>query len=100
MGRNELRVAGERLLAEARAVRAAYPDGAAMRRVPASGVGPTGDDEGSEALRAAMRYLRDEMAVVRDGRAGTLAVLDDEVANVERRMRDLARASGADEPPP
>jgi hypothetical protein len=83
MGGYELLVAGERLLAEARALRAAFPDVEAMRRVPASEV------EASvvvETLSAALRYLRAEVALVRSGEADCLTVLDDEIENVRRAL--------------
>jgi hypothetical protein len=74
-------------LAQARALRAAFPDPAAMAQV-AVGDGwpkPPGGD-GLSGVWAALRYLRDEMVLVRDGRAGTLAVLDDEIAHVEHQL--------------
>jgi hypothetical protein len=88
MGRYELRVMGERLLAEARALRAAFPDAAAMWRVPATGgeAGSAGGGEAAADFRAAVGYLRAEMALVRDGKADSLTVLDDEIANVERLL--------------
>ena len=87
MGVGELRAAGERLLAEARAVRAAFPDAAAMRQVPAGedAADGSGGGEGTE-FRAAVGYLCAEIAVVCAGKAADLTVLDDEMANVERAM--------------
>jgi len=81
MGECELRAMAERLLREARALRAAFPNVDAMRVAVGEGAAVP---PGGAALRAALRYLRDEMAVVRDGRADSLVVLDDEIANVER----------------
>lgn len=83
---DEVRRMGSGMLADARAIRAVYPDEAAMRGVdigpaPAGGEPPT--------LAAAMKYLWDEMGLVRAGRAGTLAVLDDEIANVESLLARL-----------
>jgi hypothetical protein len=66
----------EQLLAQARALREAYPGGSDL---PVADL-PDGDPE----LVAALRYLRDEMLLARDGRAGSLAVLDDEAAHVRR----------------
>jgi hypothetical protein len=80
---NELRTM-TRMLNEARALRAAYPDAEAMRALPVGALpaeSPGGD--AASALRAALGYLRDEMLLVRAGRAGNLIVLDDEIACVE-----------------
>lgn len=85
MDRSELRSLGKRLLKEARAIRGAYPDADTMRESPLSDV-PTasfGDDHGAATFWAALGYLRAEMALVRNGKAGTLTVLEDEIANVE-----------------
>ena len=75
------------MLAEARALRAAYPDAGAMAALPVSGLptAPPGDGKGPVELH----YLRDEMLVVRAGRAADLTVLDDEMANVERLLRRI-----------
>lgn len=87
MERDMLRAAGRQLLDEAEALRQAFPDAAALRDLP---VGPrVGPGDGSGPLRAALGYLRDEMLVVRGGRAGTLAVLDDEMAHVEDLLARL-----------
>ena len=87
MGRDEVRVMGSRMLAEARALRAAFPDTGAMGELPVSPV-PVASDAAEEPsdCRAALGYLRDEMLVVRAGRAADLTVLDDEMANVERLL--------------
>lgn len=87
--RTELRHEGSLLLAEARELRAAFPDVGAMSGLPVSSLpeGPC-DGEGLADRRAALAYLRDEMLVVRAGRAADLTVLDDEMANVERLFRD------------
>jgi hypothetical protein len=88
MGRDELRVVGERLLEQARALRTAFPNLAAMRQVAVGDIGtePVGEVGRAVALRAALGYLRNEMVLVRDRRADALTVLDDEIANVERLM--------------
>lgn len=80
-----------RILAEARALRAAFPDADAMREVRVSDLpaAPPGSDEGAPSCRAALSYLYDEMLVVRAGKAADLTVLDDEMANVERLLRHL-----------
>jgi hypothetical protein len=74
------------MLGEARALRAAFPDAEAMRELPVSPLPPAAENGGQEAAecRAALGYLRDEMMVVRAGRAMDLTVLDDEIACVER----------------
>jgi hypothetical protein len=82
--RIELRSMGARLLSEARALRAAFPDGEAMRALPVSPLSP--EVSGQEAVRAALVYLRDEMLLVRSGKANELGVLDDEIARVERLL--------------
>ncbi|MBN9118107.1 MAG: hypothetical protein J0I06_02910 [Planctomycetes bacterium] len=86
MSRNELRAAGLRLLADARALRAAFPAVAAMRTVSLGEVGSVPLDRNLAEFHAAMRHLQAEMVVVRDGRADSLAVLDDEIANVVRLL--------------
>lgn len=75
-----MRALAAQLLGEAGALRAAFPDPSALRAVAVSHVPPDGGD----ALLAALGYLRDEMLLVRDGTAGTLAVLDDEASHVRR----------------
>ncbi|MBN9520669.1 hypothetical protein J0H58_19485 [bacterium] len=79
-----------RMLAEARALRAAFPDADAMGELPVSAVpvSPDATDALSDC-RAALGYLRDEMLVVRAGKATDLTVLDDEMANVERLLRKV-----------
>ena len=87
MNQDELRAAGVELLAQARVLRAAYPDPAALAAVAVPARLP--DDRCGAADRPAgrvLRYLRDEMLLVQAGRAGTLTVLDDEMANVERLL--------------
>jgi hypothetical protein len=88
VNRDEARSLGSCLLTEARALRAAFPDAAAMgvltvTSVPAAGVAA----EGPSDCLAALVYLRDEMLVVRAGKAADLTVLDDEMANLERHLR-------------
>ncbi|WP_439628877.1 hypothetical protein [Gemmata sp.] len=83
MDREEIEAIGVRLLAEARALREAFPDaavvpGRAVPDVPDGEAGPEG------ALWRALRCLRDEVALVRAGAAGTVVVLGDEIACVER----------------
>ena len=73
-----------RILAEARAIRAAFPDTQAMQGVTISPLPP--EPTGGAALRAALRYLRDEMVLVRAGKADDLVVLDDEIAGVEHLL--------------
>ena len=87
MDRSELRALGRRLLEEARALRAAFPDVAAMRElsVSAARAEPFGDDE----FAAALGYLRDEMLLVRAGGTDTLTVLDDEIALAESLLTTL-----------
>ena len=89
MDRSELRALGHRLLEEAQALRAAFPDAVAMREltVSAAPAGPFGDDETTFA--AALGYLRDEMMLVRAGGTDTLAVLDDEIAHAESLLTSL-----------
>jgi hypothetical protein len=79
---------GERILDEARALRAAFPDADAMRALPVSALPPKAPDEDEEvtAIRAALGYLRDEMLLVRAGKADSLTVLDDEIAHTESLM--------------
>jgi hypothetical protein len=83
MGVEEMRQAGTRLLAEARAVRAAYPDAAAMRAVLITQL-PVGT--GWSPLRAALQYLWDETVLVRDGKSGGVGVLDDEIAHAQSEL--------------
>jgi hypothetical protein len=66
-------------------MRAAFPDGEARRDLPVSAVPPESSGEGEEvaAYRAALGYLRDEMLLVRAGKAHDLTVLDDEIAHAE-----------------
>jgi hypothetical protein len=80
MTRETILAAGRRMLAEARALRLAFPTPAALRATPLT---PLAAAPGHEALRAALGYLWDEMVLVRDGKAGDLGVLDDEVAHAE-----------------
>jgi hypothetical protein len=86
-----LRAAGESLLRQARAVRAGFPDAAAMWGIEVCDIptGPLGD-EAAGRLRAALMYLRDETVLVRGGGAGCLTVLDDEIAHAERVLRATA----------
>ena len=82
---NETRTTEMGLLNEARALRAAFPDVDAMRELLLSALppeAPDGDEEAT-AFRAALGYLRDEMLLVRAGRADSLTVLDDEIAYTE-----------------
>ena len=90
MDRSELRTLGRRLLEEARALWAAFPDAGAMRElaVDEAQPGPFGDDEGAAAC-AALGYLRDEMLLVRAGGTDTLTVLDDEIAHAECLVTNL-----------
>jgi hypothetical protein len=76
------------MLGEARALRAAFPDAGAMSGLPVSDLPPRDPDENVwvAECRAALIYLRDEMILVRAGKTGTLAVLDDEIACVERLL--------------
>jgi hypothetical protein len=83
MGEMEMRAAGAQLLAQARAVRAAYPDAAAMRAVLLS---PRPDGGGRPQLLTALRSLWDEVVLVRDGKADGVGVLTDEIACVEREL--------------
>lgn len=87
MDRSELRARRRRLLEEARALRAAFPDAVAMRELSVSAAqpGPFGDEG---AACAALRYLRDEL-LVRAGGTDTLAVLDDEIAHAECLLTNL-----------
>jgi hypothetical protein len=83
-----MRTLGLRILAEARALRGAFPDADAMSELSVSAIPSVapGDNDGVAEYRAALGYLRDEMLVVRAGRAVTLTVLDDEIACVERLL--------------
>lgn len=91
MDRSELRAQGMRLLIEARAIRAAYPDLNAMGALRVSDVRMEsfGGDKGSETFWVALGHLREEMVLVGKGKSDTLAVLDDEIANVERLLLHL-----------
>jgi hypothetical protein len=60
-----------KLLNEARALQASYPNLAAMQRVAISDL-PVGSDP--------LRSLWNEMLLVQAGEAGTLTVLEDEMA--------------------
>ncbi|VTR93567.1 unnamed protein product [Gemmata massiliana] len=82
MDPGEILTSGGHMVSEARAIRAAFPDVAAMTALPVSALPPkaSGDSE----ARKALGYLRDEMLLVRAGTATDLTVLDDEIANVER----------------
>ena len=62
-----------------------------MGEVAVSEVGgeASADDPRAGAFWAALRYLRAEMVLVRDGRAGTLTVLDDEIAHAEELLLSL-----------
>jgi len=73
------------MLGEARALQAAFPNTDAMRDLPVSAVPQPSTDEGETArtYRAALGYLRDEMLLVRAGKADSLTVLNDEIAFVE-----------------
>jgi hypothetical protein len=62
-----------KLLSEARTLQAAFPDIEAMQRVEISDL-PAGNES--------LRFLRDEMLLVRAGQAGTLTVLEDEMAAI------------------
>lgn len=77
-----------RILVEARAIRAAFPDAEAMRDLTVSPL-PPAPPAGGAALWAALRHLRDEMLLVRAGKAEGPIVLDDEIACVERLLSGL-----------
>ena len=88
MVQHELQVSGSRLLKEARAIRAAYPDLVAMRQVP---LGERPDFQVGDAVkvaqcRAVLGFVWDEATRVREGKAGTLELLDDEIAYAEWLM--------------
>ncbi len=83
MGRDE--EAAERLIAAARALRAAYPDRLAMARVDFGG--PPAGPEAPPGLRRALGFLLDEMLLVRAGGAEGPWVLDDEMARAEAALR-------------
>jgi hypothetical protein len=78
--------AGRQLLTEARSLRASFPDPVAVGSVAIS---PLPDGAEYPALAAAMKHLRDEMLLVRAGQAGTIGVLDDEIAIVESLLARL-----------
>ena len=85
MSRVEVRAVGDRLLAGARDVRAAFPDVGAMGRVvigdrPGA---PIPEDPAAARCRAALGFRWDELSLVRDGSARSLAVLDDEIAHAD-----------------
>ena len=81
-----MRAACEKLLEQARALRAAFPDIPAMCGVDISPL-PTGS--GFTDIRAAFRHLRDEMVLMRDGRSEGVGVLDDEIAITESLLARL-----------
>lgn len=83
MERNELRSLGRRLVREARAIRATYPNVEGMGELPVSAVPPEPPGNEGAAFWRALGYLRAEMVLVRAGHSGTLVVLDDEIALVE-----------------
>jgi hypothetical protein len=91
MNASEARHLGSRLLTEARALRASFPDVDAMREVRVGDLpeAQAGDGQDAPDSPAALRYLRDEMLAVRAGRASDLTVLDDEIAGVERLLRHI-----------
>ena len=68
-----------------------FPNSTAMREVSVSPVPPAspGEDDGMVACRAALGYLRDEMLLVRAGKADSMTVLDDEIAYTESLLRCL-----------
>lgn len=82
---------GVRMLSEARAVRAAFPDVEAMQELSVSPLPPKAQngDAAATEYRPALGYLRDEMLLVRAGKANGLTVLDDEIACVERLLPTL-----------
>lgn len=86
MERDAMMIAGRRMLAEARSLRAAFPDAAAMWGMVISAP-PTSSNY--PALVSALGFLRDEMLLVQDGKAPTLGVMDDEMANVESLLSRL-----------
>jgi hypothetical protein len=86
MSQSEMRAMGIRLLNEARALRSAFPDTDAMREMPVSDLPPDSAGEAASEYRTALRYLHDEMLLVRSGKADSLTVLDDEIACVERLL--------------
>ncbi len=88
MDRSEMRILGAHMLNAARALPAAFPDADAMRELTVSEIlPPTGDeDKAASAFRAAFGYLRDEMLLVRAGKANDLSVLDDGMALVGSLM--------------
>ena len=78
-------VLGNRLLKEAKAVQAAYPDSVAMQDVllgerPDAQAGDTVD---AARCRAVLGFVWDEATRVRDGKAQTLELLNDEIAYAE-----------------
>ena len=82
MSREEVRVAGERLVEQAGRVRAAFPDANALLAVPIDPpiVGKLAD-AAAEAVRAALGFLRAEILLVQAGKTADLGVLADEMAN-------------------
>jgi hypothetical protein len=91
MSRDDVRAAGERLLAAARSVRAAFPDVGAMRRVAIGDRPDCSVGEAPEAARcrAALGFLWDELALVRAGKADTRTVLDDEMTHAAGLLAGL-----------
>jgi hypothetical protein len=74
-----------RILDEAEALRAAFPDVTAMLALPISVLPP--EPHAEKSIRTALGYLRDEMLLVRAGRVEELTVLDDEIACVRKLVR-------------
>ncbi len=99
MTRTDWRAKAEALLEHARAVRdgrtLVVPPPSSFGGVVGAGDSPkdagqtTTDDEACAAVRAALGYLLDEVRLVAAGRAGTTAVLADEIAHTEAAVARL-----------
>lgn len=89
MNQTELRALAVQMLGEARALHTAFPDVVTMRELPISVVPQEEPCSGGRTGCAALRYLRDEMLLVRAGLATELTVLNDEITCVEALLRRM-----------
>jgi hypothetical protein len=88
MDRDDMLTTRVRILSEARALRATFPDVTAMGLLPVGALPPVRPDGGGEeaAWRSAFGGLHDEMLLVRSDKVTDLTVLDDEMKCVEQLL--------------